>query len=91
MKFTKNADVNMTSLQGYVPARYQRLVEVFGEPDELGGDKTTAEWCLAFEDGTVATIYDWKEYSTPQGLYQWHVGGMSKLAVARVQQALQRA
>ncbi len=89
MKFTTDADVNMTSLQGYVPARYEDLVAVFGEP-EGGGDKTTVERCLAFEDGTVATIYDWKEYETPMGLYHWHIGGMSKLAVARVQQAFRQ-
>ena len=89
MKFTTDADVNMTSLQGYMPARYEDLVAVFGEP-EGGGDKTTVEWCLAFEDGSVATIYDWKEYETPMGLYHWHIGGMSKLAVARVQQAFRQ-
>ena len=89
MKFTTEADANMTSLQGYVQAHYHQLVEVFGEP-EGGGDKTTVEWCLKFADGTVATIYDWKEYETPMGLYSWHVGGMSKLAVERVQQEVRR-
>ena len=86
MKFTNGADVNMTSLQGYIEAYYHQLVEVFGEP-EGGGDKTTVEWCLSFEDGTVATIYDWKEYDTPLGLYQWHIGGRNNLAVARVTRA----
>ena len=89
MKFTTGADANRTSLQGYMPARYEELVAVFGEP-EGGGDKTTVEWCLAFEDGTVATIYDWKEYKTPMYKYDWHIGGMSKLAVARVQQAFRQ-
>lgn len=83
MKFTNEADVNMTSLQGYTEAYYHQLVEVFGEP-EGSGDKTTAEWCLQFEDGTVATIYDWKEYETPTGLYRWHIGGHSQKAVDRV-------
>ena len=87
MKFTTDADANMTSLQGYVPARYDQLVKVFGEPTD-SGDKTTAEWALQFEDGTVATIYDWKEYETPMGLYNWHIGGMSKKAVSRVQDAM---
>ena len=87
MKFTTDADANMTSLQGYVPARYDQLVKVFGEPTD-SGDKTTAEWSLQFEDGTVATIYDWKEYKTPMGLYNWHIGGMSKKAVSRVQDAM---
>ena len=30
MKFTNEADVNGTSLQGYVQAYYHQLVEVFG-------------------------------------------------------------
>ena len=89
MKFTTGADANGTGLQGYMPARYKELVAVFGEP-EGGGDKTTVEWCLAFEDGTVATIYDWKECETPMYKYNWHIGGMSKLAVARVQQEVRR-
>jgi hypothetical protein len=80
MKFTKDADANGTCLQGYVEAYYHQLVEVFGEPDG-GGDKTTVEWCLEFEDGTVATIYDWKEYETPMGLYRWHIGGNQRRAV----------
>jgi len=83
MKFTNDADVNGTSLQGYMPAYLHQLIEVFGEP-EGGGDKTTVEWCLSFEDGTVATIYDWKEYDTPTGLYHWHIGGKNNLAVDRV-------
>jgi hypothetical protein len=89
MKFTTNADGNGTCLQGYMEATYDQLVEVFGEP-EGGGDKTTVEWCLAFEDGTVATIYDWKEYQTPMGRYNWHIGGRNNLAVARVQQAFRQ-
>ena len=83
MNFTKDADVHMTSLQGHVRACYHELVEVFGEPDG-GGDKTTVEWCLEFEDGTVATIYDWKEYETPTYAYNWHIGGKNKRAVHAV-------
>lgn len=89
MKFTTDADVNMTSLQGYMQAYYHQLVEVFGEP-EGGGDKTTVEWCLEFEDGTVATIYDWKEYETPMGKYNWHIGGRSQKAVDRVMQTFKQ-
>lgn len=89
MKFTTDADVNMTSLQGYMQAYYHQLVEVFGEP-EGGGDKTTVEWCLEFEDGTVATIYDWKEYETPTGKYNWHIGGRSQKAVDRVMQTFKQ-
>jgi hypothetical protein len=84
MKFTKNADANGTSLVGYVRTTYAKIVEVFGEPDHRGGDKTTVEWALQFDDGTVATIYDWKEYRTPKEVYDWHIGGFSKYAQDRV-------
>jgi hypothetical protein len=87
MKFTNDADANGTSLQGYVQAYYHQLVEVFGEP-EAGGDKTTVEWCLDFADGTVATIYDWKEYETPMGLHRWHIGGYNSDAVNAVHETL---
>ena len=88
MKFTQAdwTDANGTSLQGYVQAYYHQLVAVFGEP-EGGGDKTTVEWCLQFADGTVATIYDWKESETPMGQYRWHIGGKNSRAVGLVQHA----
>lgn len=80
-------DCNMTSLQGYVTTTYAQLVALFGNP--MGpGDKTTAEWVLKFNDGTVATVYDWKEYETPMDLYRWHVGGSKRTVVALVQEAL---
>jgi len=92
MKFTQAdwTEANGTSLQGYMPATYDQLIARFGQP-EGGGDKTTVEWALKFEDGTVATIYDWKEYDTPTGLYHWHIGGKNNLAVARVTQAFKQA
>lgn len=80
MKFKTHADVHGTHLQGYITAYFHQLVEVFGEPT-YGGDKVTAEWMLTFEDGTIATIYDWKEYATPMGEYRWHIGGHSPAAV----------
>jgi hypothetical protein len=42
---------------------------------------------LEFEDGTVATIYDWKEYETPTGKYRWHIGGKDGMAVGAVMDA----
>lgn len=85
---TGRADINGTSLMGYVLTTYERIVEVFGEPTRSYGDKTTAEWEITFADGKVATIYDWKEEYTPMGLYEWHIGGRSKEVVGRVQALL---
>ena len=91
MKFEKDCFKNGTSLKDYVTVSYDKLVEGFGEPDfgpNAGGDKVTCEWGLRFEDGTYATIYDWKEYETPMGVHRWHVGGDSSLAGIRVAEAL---
>lgn len=95
MKFrvVDNADItNGSHLQGYVTTTFDRLVETFGQPDHFNIDtyKVTAEWRVLFKDGTVATIYDWKEDRTPKELYDWHIGGFDSAAVARVKAALAR-
>ncbi len=72
----KGASVNGTNLKGVVETTYDAIVNLFGKP--LGGSadgKTTCEWILEFEDGTVATIYDWKTGTTPKELYKWNIGG----------------
>ena len=80
-----NVPVSGTSLQGTVKCTYEDLVETLGEPHIQGGDKTTAEWSLLFDDDDgfkySATIYDWKTDSTPMGEYDWHVGGYGREAV----------
>lgn len=79
--------INGTHLQGYVETTFEHLVELFG--DSLGGgDKTTQEWVVEFSDGTIATVYDWKEYETPMGMYHWHVGGTSKQALWNMEKAV---
>jgi hypothetical protein len=67
-------NINGTSLVGYVFTTYANLVEKLGEP-ETDWDKSTAHWSIQSPDGTVATIYDWKNWTTPQDEYHWHVGG----------------
>ena len=88
MKFTKRANVNMTGLRGEFPITFAELVEIFGAPDvgpNADLDKTSCEWALQFEDGTVATIYDWKcGRWTPMGEYEWHIGGHDAEAYTHV-------
>jgi hypothetical protein len=94
MQFIKDSEASVgTSLQGYTETTLRNLVEVFGEPEYYGeGDKVTTEWCLKFEDGTAASIYDWKRYElgTPEldEIYEWHIGGASVAAVYAVQKQL---
>jgi hypothetical protein len=95
MIYTTNGsmDITGTSLMGYISTTYDRLVEVFGEPThfESGDGKVTAEWDIEFTDdeGDVhkATVYDWKQYEdgTPDGKYDWHIGGRTGEVVGFVQ------
>ena len=89
--FTHGANTNGTSLKGYIRASYDQLVQVFGQPDvgpdDRDQDKVTCIWELTFNDGTVATIYDWKEGETPMGTYEWHIGGRNNNASTMVQDA----
>ena len=99
MKFNKTIEANGTHLQGNVGATYQELVEVFGEPIRHESDGTThmsnkvdAEWRITFEDGTVATIYNYKNglnYLGAEGkrvseISMWNVGGYDERAVTLV-------
>ena len=71
-------------LQGYIETTYDELVDVFGEPTKLKGDKVNVEWTIQFSDGTVATIYDWKQPETPMEYYPWHIGGFTHRAAKLV-------
>ena len=88
MNFKHTNNIAGTCLRGYVRTTYEKLLEVFDVPNIGAGDKTNAEWGLRFEDGTVATIYDYKEPYVPTSEYDWHIGGINNRAVHRVCAAL---
>jgi hypothetical protein len=90
---TENVEVNGTWLQGYTVATRREIESVFGKPNyESEGDKVTTEWNILFDDGTVATIYDWKRYEmgAPEmdERIEWNIGGREPIAVERVEDAL---
>jgi len=82
-----NKEAYMSCLQGYVNTTYDNLVSVLGKPNTTG-DKITAEWIIKFGSGEVATIYDYKEKTTPKEEYQWHIGGHSDKVIELVGQLL---
>ncbi len=43
-------------------------------------DKVQNEWEMELEDGTIFSVYDWKEYRryTDKELIEWHIGGMDQ-------------
>ena len=88
-------DTNGTCLQGTLWATKRELKSVFGKPlfeDFYAYDKVLTEWKLEFEDGSVATIYDWK-LDEPLGMddnYEWHIGGHHNIN-GRVKEVLANA
>ena len=97
---SENINTNLTHLQGIITCTYAQLVIAFGKPMKDGFDdyKSDAEWAVQFEDGTVATIYNWKNgknYCGSDGygkevweITEWHIGGHVPDVVANVRQAV---
>ena len=93
-----------SSYQGFINARYEDLVAVFGEPRECYDGKVQVEWLIAFYDEAEdryipASIYDWKMTPmywsrgayygcTPEMITTWHIGGVSLNAVGCVKSVL---
>lgn len=103
--WTRGGNPEGTHRVGYVHVPYSKVVEVFGEPKYLGDNqdhRVIFEWVMTFSDGTVATIYDYKQSKlygddpdapTPDEMktlpsFEWHIGGKSQRAVELVHSAL---
>jgi hypothetical protein len=95
---TASSEINGSHLQGHVNISYNELVEVFGQPCDGDGYKVQKEWVIQFDDGTIATIYDWKwseEYNGDgHGTHytqvpEWNIGGFEHNAVIMINRAIQ--
>ena len=80
MKFKVDPFVNIngTGKVGTLNMSFYELVDLFGPPvcGPSADQKTQCEWHIEFEDGTVATIYDYKLGEIPiEQINYWHVGG----------------
>jgi len=96
MKFITHNDtdkwfVGGTSLVGYITCNYEHIVKVFGEPSEGDGYKVDAEWDIKWNDGTVSTIYNWKngnnyneDGTRTESIVEWNVGGKESKALEYV-------
>jgi len=80
------------SLKGTIRASYHELCDLFGEPRKGDGYKTDVEWDIEFEDGTYATIYNWKNgpawcgEGSVNNIDVWNVGGKTIEALFRVEE-----
>ena len=100
MKYKTHNDYDIktdgTSFKGYLTANYDELVKAFGEPMDIKLLKQDACWDIEFEDGTIATIYNWKngvnycgvEGQNVQHIRDWHIGGFSMNAEIEVDKVL---
>lgn len=99
MKYkTHNQDdlisISGTHLMGRIDLRFHQIAAALGDPlrlNEAQGDgKIRIQWVIKFDDGQVATIYDWKEYNREsEDVTDWHIGGRSFEVVQRVCDILQ--
>jgi hypothetical protein len=86
---TENVNAIGAHQQGQIATDYDTLVNTFGNPiigpsPDPVDSKVTCMWSILFEDGTVATIYDWDTITTPFHLHSWIIGGYEARAVDRV-------
>jgi hypothetical protein len=90
MKATKKS-INGTSFHDTVVCETPaNMIRVLGEPHYVGGDKTNMEWDMETSDGTVFTIYDWKNYRGIEmnEVVKWHIGGHSETDTEKAREEL---
>ena len=94
---TKPIGCTGTCLQGYIDVSYSKIVDVFGEPSGEHDDyKSDADWVVEFEDGIIATIYNYKDGKNYLGrrgtekedITDWHIGGFNKEVVELIKNAI---
>ena len=98
MKYRTHNDEHInaagTSHKGELITTYGKLVELFGDPRKASGDgKTDAEWKIEFENGEVASIYNYKngaKYGNPniESITEWNIGGYKSEVVNLIQELL---
>lgn len=102
MKFRTHTDgpvsTHMTSMQGTIQASLLQLTYAFGKPRVSSAAASPAadgfyEWNIQFEDGSVATIYDWnrKVAPEPNEVIGWNIGGHDRRIAERVHDTYRHA
>jgi hypothetical protein len=101
MRYITHNDINISSdsthYQGKVDVSYGLLCILFGQPFSGDAYKVDAEWVIEFEDGTIATIYNYKNginYLGVDGtpttqISSWHIGGFVVRAAELIHQLVE--
>ena len=90
---TGNFNAGGTHRVGELDGIYKKDIEkVFGPPTWDQGsadDKVQLEWVVKFPDGTMGTIYDYKQYDVePEDIDYWSIGGRTNLAAYYIKKAM---
>lgn len=81
-RVAKTFSKSLGSHQGSIYITHKELVSKLGKPWGPSSDgKIRNQWIIAFDDETVATIYDWKEMAPPEKIKVWNIGGSSKALI----------
>ena len=87
---THDVGINGSCMQGQITCPFSLLVTLFGEPEQGDFEKVDASWSVEFDDGVIATIYNWKNGINYCGgpainqITQWNIGGYEKAAAEHV-------
>ena len=81
-----------TSFRGDIRLDYYDILSRLGKPRDGDEYKIDVAWEIEFDDGTVATLYNWKNgrnYCGEDGLKpcqidEWNIGGFKSDAVEKV-------
>jgi len=78
LKSANGTSFHNTTFRASVAAVRQILGQPQCEQND-GRDKCNFDWTMETEDGTIFTVYDWKEYRPLEEneMIEWHVGGRS--------------
>jgi hypothetical protein len=89
MKWTKGSleQITNTFLVSEIDLSFIDIVKKLGPASAKSFDsKVRARWVLKFEDGNIATIYDWKTAGDIKKVGTWNIGGKSKKVVPYIYQ-----
>jgi len=89
-------ETNGSSHVGNIDATYKEICSLFGKPLSYDKGKVDVHWVIKFSDGTVASIYNWKngkaymgdEGLSVQSIKTWSIGGLSQVSCVLVQIAV---
>ena len=74
---TEDVGIGGTHRIGTLRASREEITRQFGEPD-TGFPKSTYHWQVRFPDGSVVTIYDYRErnrFADADEIREWSIGG----------------